>query len=414
MSGSFKCNTDESMFTIVMTSSHDKIPPRFARQYPGKVDHNRLLSSKIKSEHTIEHSCVRFANKPVKVSGWTGHVCETNITQRYMYNEDGIFGCSQCCTEHHWSGLDDQCMPCGPHSTQPEPNVWKDCYPRSDHVISSNDDKGMIPYTTQAKTTTETTPGIVTTTQRKPDNFLTTDLKRIVIKVPVKAPKHIVVRNVTATFAWVSWRKIRSTEEVPIEKYKVKVQNIKSKKIHYYKVIDADIKLRNLKPDSQYKIEIAAENFKGVGPWSKVQKYSTLQLPPHMNVKSISNVGSRVKVVWKPKADDDRFSVVVEYWPDAQGNKLTKVTDFIKTVNDKEATIFFNLTTEGQYYVRAYYYDENAGSGPPSRRFIKYERNGRENVPSKLAEPHAIWIPIVVAIFILFTAGTILYVCKDD
>ncbi|KAJ7329753.1 hypothetical protein JRQ81_015927 [Phrynocephalus forsythii] len=144
---------------------------------------------------------------------------------------------------------------------------------------------------------------------------------------PSEKPRNVNVKVRSSTEASVSWQHILNPA---VTGYEIRYWSNREKEIAANKVQVSNqnfsVRLENLKPDTQYYVDVAAFNTAGFGPTSNTLAFVTEKAPPRQRPRIISAVrsGSKYVITWDHVKSQSNESTVkgykVLYRPDGQFN----------------------------------------------------------------------------------------------
>ncbi|XP_066489779.1 contactin-1 [Tiliqua scincoides] len=144
---------------------------------------------------------------------------------------------------------------------------------------------------------------------------------------PTERPRNVNVKVLSSTEATVSWQHIFNPA---VTGYQIRYWSIHEKEIAANKIQassqNISARLENLKPDTQYRVDVAAFNTAGIGPPSSSLVFITEKAPPRQRPNIVSSVrsGSKYIITWDHVRSQSNESTVkgykVLYRPDGQFN----------------------------------------------------------------------------------------------
>ncbi|XP_074840181.1 contactin-1 [Carettochelys insculpta] len=175
---------------------------------------------------------------------------------------------------------------------------------------------------------------------------------------PSERPRNVNVKVLSSSEISVSWEHIFDES---VEGYQIRYWTIHDKEAAAHRVQvsnqEYSTKLENLKPNTQYHVDVCAFNSAGYGPPSKVIDIVTRKAPPSQRPRITSTVrsGSRYIITWdhvKPKSNEsDVQGYKVLYRPDGQheGKVYSTGTHSIElpVPNDGEYIVEVRAHSEG-------------------------------------------------------------------
>ncbi|XP_053114234.1 contactin-1 isoform X2 [Hemicordylus capensis] len=150
---------------------------------------------------------------------------------------------------------------------------------------------------------------------------------------PTERPRHVNIKVRSSTEATVSWQHISNPS---LTGYQIRYWSVHEKEIAANKVQvsnkNVSVRLENLKPDTQYHVDVAAFNSAGIGPTSSTLVFTTEKAPPRQkpNITGAVRYGSKFLITWDHVRSQSNESSVkgykVLYRPQGQYNGTLYVT----------------------------------------------------------------------------------------